>query len=220
MISALIAYRPTEDGWRDRAWRHIVKPYLESVCGEVIVESPGPGANPGDFNKPLAINNARRRADGSVLLVGDADTLPGDIPGMRALLRVSPWVIPMRYSKLTRRATERALAGDNTDPEFEWVGSGVSWSGGVLCRARDFDNAGGFDERIAWWGADDVAFAMTMNTLTGPARRHDSTTIHHWHPVDLAHTYGHDKHREQYALVEAYTEAAGSIKKIRSVRFS
>lgn len=213
MISALVAYRPTRDGHRDEAWRLEVLPYLELVCDEVIVEAPEPAGDggPDDFNKPAAINRARARARGDVLLIADADTYPGDVPGMRYYLERPyehvPWVLPQRYVKLTREATHDYLYGPprpGCDADYEWVGNGVSWSAGVLCRATDFDRVAGFDERFAQWGADDVAFAMCMNALVGPVERHPCACYHYWHPG----AEGRAQPQAQHDLMWLYLQAA------------
>lgn len=214
MLSALVAYRPTEDGWRDRAWREVVRPYLGLVADEVIVETPAPASDgsPDDFNKPAAINRARARATGDVLLVADADTHPGDVRGMVGLLatpwRYVPWVLPQRYVKLTRAATQGWLDARGPivyggEADYEWVGNGVSWSAGVVCRAADFDLVGGFDERFARWGADDVAFARMMNVLVGEVERHPCACYHLWHPG----AEGRAQPREQHDLMYRYLEA-------------
>lgn len=213
MISALVAYRPTQDGHRDEAWRREVLPYLELVCDEVIVATDGrelPG-DPDDFNKPRAINAARRRAKGDVLLIADADTHPGDVRGMVGYLERPyehvPWVLPQRYVKLTREATHDWLYGPpraGTPADYEWVGNGVSWSAGVVCRAADFDRVAGFDERFAHWGADDVAFAMSMNSLVGQVVRHPCACYHYWHPG----ADGRAQPQAQHDLMWLYLQAA------------
>jgi hypothetical protein len=220
MISALIAYRETRDECRDDAWRLVVQPYLENVCGEVIVESPGPGEDADDFNKPAAINRARERANGDVLLIGDADTYPGDVISMQYLLlrhwQRTAWVLPQLYTKLTRAATRDWLHGParaGKDSDYEWVGNGVSWSGGVLVRADDFDLVGGYDERYRRWGADDVAFGLTMNALIGPVERHPCSSYHFWHPVSAARA------DSQPELTSAYMAAAGDADAISLVRW-
>jgi hypothetical protein len=206
-----------------------VRPYLERVCDEIIVEQPEPTADgsPDDFNKPAAINRAREKASGDVLLIGDADTYPGDLRAMVRLLETPwkrvPWVLPERYVKLTREATHDALYGPPrafTEADYEWVGRGVSWSAGVVVRAADFDDVGGYDERFSRWGADDVAFAMIMQTLIGPVERHPCACYHHWHPG----AEGRAQSQEQHDLMYRYLEAAQLAPElapaaIRKVRF-
>lgn len=223
-LSALVAYRPTADGHRDEAWRLEVLPYLHLVCDEVIVEAPEPSGDggPDDFNKPAAINEARRRATGEVLLVADADTHPGDVRDMVRLLLTPwkhvPWVLPQRYVKLTREATWRWLYGPpqaGSEADYEWVGNGVSWSAGVVCRAADFDTCGGYDERFTHWGADDVAFAMTMNALVGPVERHPCACYHLWHPGAEGRAQPKAQHDLMYRYLEAAELGADAVRKVR-----
>lgn len=225
MISALIAYRTTLDGWRDAAWNLEVRPFLELVCDEVIVETPlaARDGSPDDFNKPAAINAARARARGDVLLIGDADTHPGAVGDMVRLLNTPwkhvPWVLPQRYVKLTEAATREYLyapARAGRESDYEWVGYSRSWSGGVVCRADDFDTCGGYDERFASWGADDVAFAMTMNALVGPVERHPCACYHYWHPGAENRAQPGDQHDLMYRYLDA---AAISADAVRAVRF-
>ncbi len=223
-VSALIAYRPTEDGWRDEAWRLEVLPYLTLVCDEVIVEAPEPAGDgsPDDFNKPAAINAARRRATGDVLLIGDADTHPGAVSDMVYLLNTEwrrvAWVLPERYVKLTREATTRWLHGPPapfSEGDYEWVGHSRSWSGGVICRAEDFDTAGGYDERFASWGADDVAFALCMNALVGPVERHPCACYHLWHPGAENRAQPQAQHDLMYRYIDAAQLGAEAIREVR-----
>jgi hypothetical protein len=222
-VSALVAYRTTLDGHRDAAWHREVRPYLELVCDEVIVETPAPASDgsPDDFNKPEAINRARARASGDVLLIADADTYPGDVRDMVRLLRTPwkhvPWVLPQRYRKLTREGTQAMLYGRGAlDAEWiEWEGNGVSWSAGVVCRAEDFDTVGGYDERFASWGADDVAFALTMNALVGPVERHPCSSLHYWHPGAEGRAQTPAQHDLMYRYIDAAVLGAAAVRAVR-----
>lgn len=229
-VSVLVPYRP-DGGNRQRAWELVCRPYWELFDCEIIVETPepeGPG-HPGDFNHPAAINRARERATGDVLIIADADTHPGDPVDMVRLLRTPyrrvPWVMPMRYSKLSEARTNEELdAGGNARRIFEadayeWEGLGVCWSGCVVVRTDDFDHVGGYDERIAWWGADDICFGLTMNALVGKAERHPCGCMHFWHPAPLEHNYGHERHLEQQRIVDAYVRAADDPAAIARVRW-
>lgn len=222
IISALVAYRPTRDGHRDEAWRREVLPYLELVCDEVIVEAPEPAGDggPDDFNKPAAINRARQRARGDVLLIADADTHPGDVPRMVELLeRGAPWVLPERYVKLTREATHDWLYGPPrpfVEGDYEWVGRGVSWSAGVVCWAQGFDRAAGFDERFAQWGADDVAFAMCMNALVGPVERHPCACYHYWHPGADGRVQPQAQHDLMWLYLQAAETSPAAVVRVRA----
>lgn len=222
-------------------WSRVVDQWRADA--ELIVESPkpsGPG-HPGDFNHPLAINRAAARARGDLLLVADADTLPdADYPRLAeaAIRRHSAqWALPRFYRKLSSsasinvgstarwaRASRNPVktnggAVDWRLPEgyYEWIGDSVSWSGCVAIPRRAFRDVGGYDERIAWWGADDVAMGLTLTTLYGePARL--AGVSHFWHPTPLDHNYGHPQHASQQALVDEYIAAAGDPQEIRRVR--
>jgi hypothetical protein len=117
-LSILVPYRPGEP-WRDRSWTEAVRPAWQEIVdhlnAELIVESPGPGAHPGEFNHPRAINAARQRASGEVLVIADADTEP-DPPswivaaaGLIALGRAH-WVLPAEYWQLSAAQTQAALS--------------------------------------------------------------------------------------------------------------
>jgi glycosyltransferase involved in cell wall biosynthesis len=230
-LSILVPYRPGEP-WRDRSWTEAVRPAWQEIVdhlnAELIVESPGPGAHPGEFNHPRAINAARQRASGEVLVIADADTEP-DPPswivaaaGLSALGRAH-WVLPAEYWQLSAAQTQAALSdtGDWVDDptRAEWVGYAQSWSGCVVVAAWAFDLVGGYDERWEFWGSDDAAFSKCMDTLVGPVTRLEGRCLHYWHPRPSAHHYGHERHREQHALQERYDAAAGDVEAMRLVRF-
>lgn len=224
-VSVLVPYRPGES-WRDRAWLTISSAWAETGY-EVIVESPGPGAHPGEFNHPLAINAARRRASGDVLVVADADTAWDPLDWVERAARliesgISHWVLPSEYWQLSAAQTQaRLTTGMWVDDESraEWVGHGVSWSGIVMVAAWAFDEVGGYDERWEWWGSDDAAFSKCMGTIVGPATRLPGRCLHHWHPRPSEHHYGHERHVQQHELQMLYDRADGDPDAMRRVRF-
>jgi hypothetical protein len=236
-LSILVPYRPDggarDSTWRNVVspyWSRVVDEWRSDA--ELIVETPepsGPG-HPGDFNHPLAINRAAARARGDLLLVADADTLPdANYPWLveRALREHgAQWALPRFYRKLTasasinvgsdarwaRAARTPVDAGGAVDwrlPEgyYEWIGDSVSWSGCVAIPKAAFEDVGGYDERIAWWGADDVAMGLTLRALYGDPARLVGVT-HFWHPDPLEHNYGHERHAAQQAIVDRYIAAA------------
>ncbi len=112
---------------------------------------------------------------------------------------------------------------EGADPaaaKTDWVGEAVSWSGLVMVPREGFEAVRGYDERISWWGADDCAFALTMNALWGDCARLPGAAFHLWHPAPLDQTYGHQEHRRQQALVDRYIAAAGDPDAISRVRAS
>lgn len=224
--SVLVAYRP-DAAWRDAAWERIER-WWEELGVELVVESPGPGASPAEFNKPLAVNAAALRSTRRYLIIADADTAwtPGTPEALVAALRHgAPWSMPMDYAKLTQTQT-RAQHQRNLRPlprlleGCEWVGRAVSWSGLVCISRSDFMDVCGYDERFAWWGADDVAFGLTADALIGKHERVPGAAVHYWHPAPLDETYGHAHHKEQHRLMERYVAAAEDPAAIKAVRFN
>lgn len=230
-ISVIVPYRP-DNGWRDQAWERVVAPFWSRVVeewpgdAEFIVETPAPSGpgHPGDFNHPLAINLGAARAGGDLLLIADADCLPDDDYvrlAEQAIRAGAEWALPRQYRKLTRAWTENLLAGVTHDHShaagYEWIGDSVSWAGCPAIPRAAFDDVGGYDERIAWWGADDCAMGLTLTTLYGPAFR-TAGVSHYWHPDPLEHNYGHERHASQQALVDRYIAAAGAADAARAIR--
>lgn len=226
-VSVLVPYRP-DGGYRQAAWEGVVRDTWGQSGAELIVQSPGPGAHPGEFNHPAAINAAAASASHELLIVADADCLwtPTDLPALlvEAVQGGAHWAMARRYAQLTVTQSRRLVKRSAPPSEVllqraQWVGDSVSWAGLICVRAKDFAEVGGYDERWAWWGADDVAFGLSMETLVGPHVRVPGSILHLWHPTPLAHNYGHERHPEQYALGERYKAAAGDREAMLQVRF-
>lgn len=227
-VSVLIPYRP-DGAFRDAAWESVVQIAWEQTGAELLVASPGPGASPAEFNHPAAINEARRRATRPILMVSDADCLwtPVNAPARLAYVvreGGAPWAMLRRYATLGQQQSRSIVLRKRWTAEqalsrASWVGDKVSWAGLICMRAEDFDTVGGYDERFAWWGADDQAFGLTMDALVGKHARVEGSVLHLWHPAPLRETYGHREHRRQYNLAELYRKAAGNPAAIRDVRF-
>jgi hypothetical protein len=196
-VSVLVPYRPStahRNGlwdWVQRRWRQLLPDF------ELIVESDDGGQNPGQFNHPLAINRAATRASGSVFVVADADTTfldpewmldACDLVGAKA----APWVLPLHYDKVDRPSTRDLVTRRPSDPidtyGYEWRGDSCAWSGIVVVPREGFERVHGYDERYAWWGADDGAFAACMNLAWGQAKRPDGVALHLWHPAPDSET--------------------------------
>lgn len=229
----LIPYRP-DQGYRDQAWLKHVRRFwdcFDPETYEIIVQSPKPGAHPGEFNHPAAINAAAKRARGEVFLIADADTswAPSNMPErlVAAVRYGAPWAMPKRYAQLTlpqsRGVLQRSRYPSMSPTEAlldgaSWVGDSVSWAGLVCVPRAAFDTVRGYDERYAWWGADDVAFGLSLDALWGPHERVEGSALHLWHPTPLAERYGHRKHAAQQQLTERYMEAAGDPVAMRELR--
>lgn len=227
MVSVLVPYRP-DRGYRDRAWKWNRRRWEAMPDAELVVSIAPEGRSPAEFNHPLAINQAAERAKGNILVIADADTAfdPQWVADAANLVEtgIAPWVLPRFYDKVGRRSSSEVLGADPLGPmpdyTPEWHGDSVSWSGLVVVSVEAFEAVEGYDERISWWGADDICFGLTMDALWGKHVRLEGSAVHLWHPQSLADTYGHERHAEQQALVDRYIAAAEDPEAIREVRFS
>lgn len=220
-VSVLLPYREFGTA-RDEAFV-VVRRAWAATSVELVVEGDAGGAHPGEFNHPAAINAAARRATRRVFIVADADCLwaPESLPiDLVWELRFgAPWALPVGYAKLNERQTKTSLGsglGAYTGRP-EWYGDQVSWAGLVAIPAASFRAIGGYDERYAWWGADDMAFGLKADTLLGRHQRVPGSVVHLRHPAPLGETYGHERHREQYALGERYKLAVGNAEEMRKL---
>lgn len=160
------------------------------------------------FNRAMSRNLAAiGRWDVAIFV--DADTVMRDhgpvLEAVEIAHRDACVVIPHdRYIGLTAQGTSRLLAGqargwDNVKREKETVPLGVA----VVSRPA-WETLGGFDERFAGWGGEDVAFRVAASTLTGLVRL-PGTIYHLWHPIDptkmayLRQQNGGPKLRQRYA---------------------
>jgi hypothetical protein len=230
-VSVLVPYRP-DGGHRDSAWAWIERRWWYSFHGdeiELLVGGDDGGRNPGEFNHPLAINRLADEASGDVFVIADADTAPDPwfirLAASWVQDEIVNWALPMQYRKLTQQVTEGVIATNAPDAdlnqyETEWIGESVSWSGTVVAPRAGFELVGGYDERFAFWGADDSSFAAAMSTLWGPVTRLPGACFHFWHPAPLEETYGHARHQEQHALNQRYLDAWGDVEAMRKVRFT
>lgn len=228
MLSVIVPYRP-DGGHRDRSWEW-VRSRWEALLprADIVIGTDDGGSSPGEFNHPLAINRAVADSVGDVLLIADADTAFDPLWVERANLLVeygeAPWIMPMYYDKLTERFSSWVLEQDPrliiepTADDIDWRGSNVSWAGLIMVSRTAFNFVGGYDERFAWWGADDVAFGLTMDALIGRHLRLKGSAFHLWHPQPASDTQ-HPHSAAQNRLVEKYKAAAGDKRAMQLVRF-
>lgn len=227
VFSVLVPYRP-DGGHRDLSWAWIEKRWhaaFRSSEMELLIGGDDGGESPAQFNHPLAINRLAKQAVGDVFIVADADTAFDPWWIRQAVFQVregARWVLPVEYRKLTEEATAYAITLNPVARldrlDTDWIGDCQSVSGQVVVPRKGFETVRGYDERFAWWGADDACFAMAMDTLWGPVRRLDGACYHLWHPQPLDHTYGHRQHRQQQVgLVEEYQKHAGNPNAMRKM---
>lgn len=222
-VSVIVPYWP-DRGYRDRAFLWNME-RLRRVLphAELLIEWQ-PANDAGDFNRPAAINRAAHVASGCVLVIHDADTgwNPHDLLDRISLARRDDeWSVPQTYVSMTEQQTaavlaERPAADYVIDAEpTVWDGQG-SWSGIVVVPAFAFREVGGFDERYVGWGADDVAFAMAIETLYRPAARLGHV-YHFWHPRPREHHEGHPHQAAQHHLTGRYVAAHGNREKMQAI---
>ena len=198
--------------WTARAWEKTgLKPVFASDGseGEVTTDR---------FSHPRAINAAVGEGDPTdVLVIADADTFP-DITSLEDRIYAANegrWSCPAWYVNLSEQTTVRileqaeyfrhAVGIAELSADHVWQG-GTSWAGVVVVRRDQFDAVGGYDERFDGWAADDIAFAMSMETMHGPVTRM-GTVYHLYHEVDESKTRGRPGFRESWDLTARYMKA-------------
>ena len=72
------------------------------------------------------------------------------------------------------------------------------------------------DKRFIGWGQEDVAFALALHTLAGPAWLGDSDLIHLWHPPQARLTRRKGS-VESWALFRRYQSAKRDPLKMREL---
>lgn len=212
MISVLVPYAP-DGGQRERSWR-----WLERRWGTVDVElvlQTGDGTA-GAFEQSRAINRAAERAAGDTFVIVDADVaLEAQWVWEAANLVESgeaKWILPQRYRQLTAVATDQILnlhPAAPIPPELptEWLGDGVSWTGGVVLRREAFDVVGGYEERFGGWGGNDVSLGAALDTLWGPLTRLEGEATHLWHPRTGLDAQPQPSHDLMYRYINARGDA-------------
>lgn len=227
---------------RDRLHRWVIAEWLRyrdrlgwTVCyaADRAIREEGETRTTDEFNHAKAINNAVRAfgafdgRDDDVLLIADADTFPTPESLLPRILaaREGRWSCPDRYVNLNATTTDRILEDTVGFEEgttvaemarsYEWQG-GASWAGVVVIRRDQFEAVGGYDERFDGWSADDVAFAMTVETLVRPVTRM-GTVYHLWHPAPRDRTYEREGFSKSWALTQRYIDAHGNATKTRRI---
>ncbi len=159
----------------------------------------------GPFNRSAAINDAARQAgDWDVAVVIDADVMLREGNVREAVKRAAKtgkvtWA-HRRWRAISEEATKRL-----TRPDRAWaeamLGKGgiersdldadvdliiekttrISWSCCIAIRRDAWDTIGGFDERFAGWGFEDIAFQAASGGLVGWDRV-EGDVLNWWHP--------------------------------------
>jgi hypothetical protein len=241
-ISLLVPFRPDTVHrakvwkWLKEYWEHEL-PYAEIVVGENL-DVP--------FSKTAAVNDARSRAHGDVVVILDSDCyLPGLVVvrcanSIRAARNNGRrlWFVPYRHfyrltetvTKLITRSDPRRpfIVPDPPPPEFiepDYTGSSIGhWYGALIqiMPVEAFDMVGGMDERFTGWGGEDVSFMTALDTLYVPHRTTRNGVCHLWHPkigwdYDTRRWAGQDKVGSNNVLATRYQQARGRAARMKKL---
>lgn len=176
------------------------------------------------FNKSRAINRAAQRAEGDILIMGDADIFydPQIIHDSLALLTKDTWILP--YTSINRLSEEASSNVMKLNPKWPIpldlgmyeLEDAPDYSGGINIMWRDhFMEVGGFDERFEGWGGEDDSFFYAMETLCGTHCRLDRTICHLWHPKYRYDSFPSGKNN--WELRGQYSDAHGDKEKMYAI---
>jgi hypothetical protein len=77
-----------------------------------------------------------------------------------------------------------------------------------------FEAVGGFDERFIGYGFEDIALALSLETICGPHHRMAGTIYHLWHPWA---EFLHQNYPISLELYQRYAAAAGDAARMRAL---
>lgn len=213
--AAILVPRRKAGEERERLWLHVYD-RLEADGWRVIEGYHT--ADEGEFNRSAAVNRAAACADGAdVLVVLDADTIVGgpQIASAATIARATGVVTFAfgRYAALDKAGTDKILAGFDGSWEEHVAYEFHNTASSCLALRRDlWDRLGGFDERFAGWGWEDVALSLAAQTLSGGMHRVAGTAWHLWHPPspDAGNEQSATYQRNR-ALCQPYIDATGDV---------
>lgn len=204
-LSLLVPYRDDGESGRAENWEWL-RQYWEHALpeAEIVV-----GDMPGDpFSKTCAVNAAFRKSSGDVLVMIDADCYidPAVIldcaheirEGRKRVPREPVWFVPYRHLfRLTRVSTLYLLGSEPDDPfQFSSPPDDVDvgptngsefghWFGALIqiFPREAFELVQGMSPAFRGWGAEDVCFVLTIDTLFGVHRLTTNQVLTLWHSV-------------------------------------
>lgn len=217
MTATVVVPFRSEDPERLRIFQWCVYRWA-ALCPGYPIITPHDDKTEGPFNRSKAVNRGVALADTEVVIVADADIAVIDIQAkfMVTVLTMenpAPWVIGYDlFQQWTPQATKFALKGDPADPlpvpvRSRWE-SRESVCGLLALRREDYEAIGGFNETAQGWGGEDVAFAITADTLLGKHERIPLPCAHLYHPQRPDRKTDEDG-RANLALMARYEKAEG-----------
>lgn len=184
--------RRRDGGHRDKLWTYC-RARWEKYFGDIpVIEG---HHEEGSFNRSAAINRAAREAgDWDLGIVIDSDVMLG-VSSARAAIERARETGKVTWGHrrwrgfhedwTTRWVKERRDFGPELDRDLMDLyverTNPLSWSCFMVIPRTVFDDMGGFDERFAGWGFEDMAFQSIVSGLYG-YERIDGDIIHLWHP--------------------------------------
>ena len=133
--------------------------------------------------KAEAIRPAIEASSADVLVIADADCwTDGLTEAVRAVELGAPWAKPHRLvHRLTAESSLAFMAGKPWSELAEPAYQGVAGGGFIVARRETLLDVP-MDPRFVGWGQEDIAYAIALHTLAGPAWLGDADLFHLWHP--------------------------------------
>lgn len=233
MRTVIVAARRMDGGQRDKLWAFAITRWR--MLGWPIIEEMGPD---GDFNRAAAINQAAARAGmWDVMLIVDADVVlddPAQALAAAELASRSGRVVfahdsltmfqdnddRFAFSQDAIDATGQVLKGEDPAIVADSYGFTVhpnTWSSALAVPRVLWDKLGGFDERFAGWGWEDIAFRAAAKTLAGGIDRVPGRAFHLWHPRSWETNEANPGYAANQVLGERYQRADGDPYSMRQL---
>lgn len=196
MRAVVLVPRRAGEEHRDRAWAWVQARWAREHPAWPVIEG---HHDLGPFNRSAAINTAAAAAGSwDVAVIADSDSF---VDPARLVEAVNTADVTGKLTvgfelraHVRQDMTEKILAGF-TGP---WEPGVADWlaqhcSGMITVPRRLWELVGGFDERFAAPGAEDVAFAVIATDFGGGRLRVPGVLWHLWHPIRGESTHANNE---------------------------
>lgn len=167
--------------------------------------------------KAAAIGPAIERSSADVLVIADADCWTDGLEAaVRAVELGASWAKPHgTVYRLTAKSSRAFMAGEPWTELDQQPYRGVAGGGFVVARRETLLEIP-MDPRFVGWGQEDIAWAMALHCLAGPAWLGDADLIHLWHPPQprLSRMWGSTDSKR---LLKRYSAAKNDPVRMRSL---
>lgn len=189
-----------------------VKGKYEALGWPVTV---APGGSP--WVKAEAVNPAVQASSADIVVIADADVWTDGLPeSVRAVELGAPWGKPHSLvHRLTAASTQALYEGRPWHELDQPPYHGVAGGGFIIARRETLLDIP-MDPRFIGWGQEDIAYAIALHTLAGPAWLGDADLTHLYHPPQerLSRTWGS---MENKRLLRRYAAAKRKPKAMREL---